>query len=53
MTGELHPMPIVYDAVYAGRYLKGLGHYQRDNLSDEHWQLLETISDNQRNRYQK
>jgi hypothetical protein len=46
-------MPIVTDAVYAGLYPRGLGDYRRDNLSDEHWQLLETISDNQRKRYRK
>jgi hypothetical protein len=46
-------MPIVTDAVYAGRFPRGLGHYQRDHLSDEHWHLLGTISRDQRKRYRK
>jgi hypothetical protein len=46
-------MPIVTDAVYAGRYPKGLGDYRPDNLSDEHWRLVKTISKNQRKGYRK
>jgi hypothetical protein len=46
-------MPIVTDAVYAGRNPKGQGIYRPDLLYEEHWALLKTISDNQRDRYRK
>ena len=46
-------MFIVTDAVYAARNPKGQGLYRRDDISDEHWGLLKTISKNQRDRYYK
>jgi hypothetical protein len=46
-------MPIVTDAVYSARNPRGIGHYRQDKLSPEHWNLLGTISREQRKRYRK